>query len=84
MFMQSKPGGDHLSNVKTSHAIASSPNGWEDAARLAVERANQTLAGLQEIEITRLSAKIENGTISEYRAEVKIAFLLDSDLPLHE
>ena len=82
--MQSKPGGEHLSNVKTSDVIASSPDGWEDAARRAVERANQTLAGLQEIEITRLSAKVENGKISEYRAEMKIAFALDSDFPIHE
>jgi len=84
MSPSSKLGGDHLSNVKTSDIIASSPYGWEDAARRAVERANQTLAGLQEVEITRLSAKIENGAISEYRAEMKIAFVLDSDFPLHE
>jgi len=71
-------------NVKTSDVIASSPDGWEDAVRRAVERANQTIAGLQEIEITRLSAKIENGKISEYRAEMKIAFVLDSDYPVHE
>jgi flavin-binding protein dodecin len=73
-----------LSNVKISDVVASSPDSWEDAARRAVERANQTLAGLQEIEITRLSAKIENGKISEYRAEMKIAFVLDSDFPIHE
>jgi len=73
-----------LSNVKTSDVVASSPNGWEDAVRLAVERANKTLAGLQEVEITRLTAKIEDGKITEYRAEMKIAFILDSDYPMHE
>ena len=73
-----------MSNVKTSEVIASSPKGWEDAMRLAIERANKTLAGLQEIEITRLSAKVENGKISEYRAHMKIAFILDSEYPIHE
>ena len=73
-----------MSNVKTSDVVASSPSGWEDAVRLAVERANKTLAGLQEIEITRLTAKIEDGKITEYRAEMKIAFILDSEYPMHE
>ena len=73
-----------MSNVKTSEVIASSPKGWEDAMRLAIERANKTLAGLQEIEITRLSAKVENGKISEYRAHMRIAFILDSEYPIHE
>ena len=73
-----------MSNVKTSEVIASSPKGWEDAMRLAIERANKTLAGLQEIEITRLSAKVENGKISEFRAHMRIAFILDSEYPIHE
>ena len=73
-----------MANVKTSDVIASSPIGWEDAVRLAVERAGKTLAGLREVEITRLTAKVEGGKITEYRAEMKIAFVLDSDFPVHE
>jgi flavin-binding protein dodecin len=71
-------------NVKTSEVIASSPDGWEDAVRAAVERANKTLAGLQAVEVIRLTAKVEGGTITEYRAHVKIHFILDSDYPIHE
>ena len=73
-----------MPNIKTSDVIASSPDGWEDAARGAVERANKTISGLREVEITRLTAKVENGKISEYRAEMKIAFLLDPKYPVHE
>ncbi len=73
-----------MSNVKTSEVIASSPKSWEDAVRLAIERANKTLVGLREVEITRLTAKVENGKIAEYRAHMKIAFTLDSDYPVHE
>ena len=73
-----------MPNFKTSEIIASSPHGWEDAVRKAVERANKTLVGLQEVEITRLTAKVEGGAIAEYRAHVKIHFLLDSDYPMHE
>jgi len=73
-----------LGIVKTSDIIASSPNGWEDAVRTAVERASRTLVGLQEVEVTRLSAKIENGTIAEYRANLTISFILDEQIPMHE
>ena len=70
--------------VKTSDIIASSPNGWEDAVRAAVERANRTLAGLREVEVTRLSAKVENGKIIESRANLTISFILDEQYPMHE
>lgn len=73
-----------MPNVKTSDAVASSPDGWEDAIRKAVERAHKTLAGLQEVEITRLTAKVEAGSIAEYRVNLKIHFILDSDYPIHE
>jgi flavin-binding protein dodecin len=77
-------GGGFLPNVKTSDVIASSPDGWEDAVRIAIERANKTLAGLQDVEITRLTAKVEDGRIAEYRVHLKIHFILDSDYPIHE
>ena len=73
-----------MPHVKTSEVIASSPHGWEDAVRAAVERANRTLAGLQQVEVIRLTANVEHGTITEYRAHVKIHFILDSDYPMHE
>ncbi|UCD58394.1 MAG: dodecin domain-containing protein [Candidatus Hydrogenedentota bacterium] len=73
-----------MPNVKTSDVVASSPNGWEDAVRQAVERANKTLVGLRGVEVTRLKAKVENGKIGEFRAHMKISFLLASDYPIHE
>jgi flavin-binding protein dodecin len=73
-----------LPNVKTSAVVSSSPHGWEDAVRRAVERANRTLAGLQEVEVTRLTAKVEGGKISEYRAHLNIHFILDTEYPIHE
>ena len=73
-----------MPNVKTSEVIASSPRGWEDAVSAAVERAHKTLAGLQEVEVIRLTAKVEGGTITEYRVHLKIHFILDADYPMHE
>jgi flavin-binding protein dodecin len=73
-----------MSNVKTSEVIASSSASWEDAVRQAVERANKTLVGLKEVEITRLAATVKDGRVAEYRAELKIHFILDSEYPMHE
>jgi flavin-binding protein dodecin len=73
-----------LGTAKTSDLVASSPRGWEDAIRVGVARASQTLAGLKEVEVTQLTAKIEHGMITEYRAHLTISFILDSDYPLHE
>ena len=73
-----------MPNVKTSDVISSSPHGWEDAVSKAAERANRTLVGLQEVEVTRLTAKVEDGKISEYRAHLRIHFILDTDYPIHE
>jgi len=77
-------GGGSLPNIKTSDVVSSSPHGWEDAVRRAVDRANRTLVGLEEIEVTRLTAKIEGGSISEYRVHLKVHFMLDTDYPIHE
>jgi hypothetical protein len=73
-----------LSNIKVSTVIASSPEGWEDAARRAVARADKTIVGIRDVEVARLSARVEDGVIAEYVAEMKITFVIDSDLPLHE
>jgi flavin-binding protein dodecin len=73
-----------LSNIKVSTVIASSPEGWEGAARRAVARADKTIVGIRDVEVTRLSARVEDGVITEYIAEMNITFVIDSDLPLHE
>ncbi|MFQ5787327.1 MAG: dodecin family protein, partial [Thermodesulfobacteriota bacterium] len=41
------------------------------------ERANRTLRGLTGLEVTKMNAHIENGKITEYRAHVRITFILE-------
>ena len=57
--------------------IASSKEGWEDAARKALERASKTLRGITGLEIVKQNAKVENGRITEYRAHLSITFVLE-------
>ena len=63
--------------ARVSDIIASSKEGWEDAARLAITRAAKTLRGITGLEIMRQTAKIESGRIIEYRVECRITFILE-------
>jgi flavin-binding protein dodecin len=70
---------EHMSVAKVVELIGSSPEGWEAAAANAVEAAAQTLRNIKGIDVTRWTAKVENNKIVEYRAVVKIAFIVERE-----
>jgi flavin-binding protein dodecin len=70
---------EHMSVAKVVELIGSSPDGWEAAAANAVEAAAQTLRNIKGIDVTRWTAKVENNKIVEYRAVVKIAFIVERE-----
>ncbi len=63
--------------ARVTEIIASSKEGWEDAARQALARAAKTLRGITGMEIIRQNAKVDNGRIIEYRVECRITFILE-------
>lgn len=63
--------------ARVTEIIASSKEGWEDAARQALSRAAKTLRGITGMEVTRQTAKVDNGRIVEYRVECRITFVLE-------
>lgn len=66
--------------VKVIELIGSSPNGWDDAAANAVKEAARTVRNIKGIELKRCSAKVDKGTIIEYRAVVKVAFDVEREI----
>jgi flavin-binding protein dodecin len=70
---------EHMSVAKVVELIGSSPDGWEAAAANAVETAAQTIRNIKGIDVTRWTAKVENNKIVEYRAVVKIAFIVERE-----
>jgi flavin-binding protein dodecin len=66
-----------MSVVKIIELIGTSKKSWEDAANNAVKEAAKTVSGITGIEIISQTAKVEKGTIAEYRANVKAAFTVD-------
>ncbi|MCA9772907.1 MAG: dodecin domain-containing protein, partial [Myxococcales bacterium] len=61
----------------------SSPTSWEDAARRAVHRADETLAGLLGIHVLGKKAKVEGGRVVEYRIRLRLLFEVAPDFGDH-
>ena len=62
--------------VKIIELIGSSSEGWNEAAQNAVTEAAKTIKNIKSIHVKRCTAKIEDNKIVEYRANVKIAFIV--------
>lgn len=69
--------------AKKSELIGSSPLGFEDAARIVVERAHRTLRGITGIEIVEKRVKVEGDAIREYRVRLRLSFDMAPETVLH-
>ena len=65
--------------AKVIEVIGSSTISWEDAANNAVSQASETLRNIKGVYLKECTAKVENGKIVEYRANVKITFILEKE-----
>lgn len=63
--------------VKVIELVGTSPDSWEDAARNAVSQASATLRNVTGVDVVNQTAVVEDGAITEYRADVKITFVLE-------
>jgi flavin-binding protein dodecin len=63
---------------KIIEIVGSSTEGWEQAARAAVDRAGKSLRDLRVAEVDRLDLHVENGQVS-YRAKIKLSFKYEGE-----
>ena len=63
--------------LKVIEVLAESGKSWEDAANVALLKANESLHGIKSIYIQEFEAKVEDGKITKYRVNAKISFALD-------
>ena len=63
-----------MTAVKVIKVLGTSTESWEDAAQEALTQASETVEDIHGIEIQDMTANVENGTISEYKTTVEIAF----------
>lgn len=63
-----------LSVVKVIELIGASPDSWEAAAQNAIDIASKSVRGITGIDVIHFTAKVENGKIVKYKANLKVAF----------
>jgi flavin-binding protein dodecin len=54
--------------------VGTSDKSWEEAAKLAVETAAESLRDLRVAEVVKLDMTIEDGKVKSYRARVNVSF----------
>jgi flavin-binding protein dodecin len=60
--------------MKVIELMADSPEGWEHAARKAVEKASETLTNVRSAWVQDQSLTIKNGKVESYRVTLKVTF----------
>ena len=63
-----------MSVYKVIEVIGSSEKSWEDAAKVAVERAAKTLDDIRVAEVISQDVKVEKGKITAYRTKLSLSF----------
>ncbi|MEL7537498.1 MAG: dodecin family protein [Pseudomonadota bacterium] len=66
-----------MSVARVTEIIASSPKSFEDAVRLGVKRASETLDNVQGAWVQDQKVVCENGKVTEYRVNLKVTFVLN-------
>ena len=59
---------------KVIEIVGSSEESWDDAAKIAIERAAATLENLRIAEVTAQDLKIEDGKVVAYRTKLSLSF----------
>ncbi|MGE5588353.1 MAG: dodecin family protein [Clostridia bacterium] len=66
-----------MSVVKIVELMGESSTSWEDAVNQAVRAASQTIRNITGVEVTNMTASVDNGKIVKYKADVHVAFAVD-------
>lgn len=66
-----------MSVAKVSEISATSPKSFEDALQQGIARAHKTLRNIKGAWIKEQHVGIKDGTITEYRVNMMVTFILD-------
>jgi flavin-binding protein dodecin len=65
--------------IKVLDLVGTSRESWQQAAENAVREAARTVDHITGIEVVNMTADVENGEITSYSANVKVAFAVDAN-----
>jgi dodecin len=63
--------------AKVVEITASSPTSFEDAVKNGIEKAGETLRGIQGAWVSEEKVDVADGKITEYRVTLRVTFLLE-------
>jgi flavin-binding protein dodecin len=69
-----------MSVLKVIELVGTSPSSWEEATKNAVDKAAETLRGITGANVLRQNVVVKDGKITEYRVDVKVAFIVEGDV----
>lgn len=61
-------------HVKVIELVGESHTSWKDAVQQAVNEASKEIPNITGVEIYNLTADVVNGQLTDYKANVKIAY----------
>ncbi len=62
---------------KVIQLVGTSTKGWEEAAKIAVNKAGESLKNLRIAEVDRLDMTVEEGNVVRYRARLRLSFKVE-------
>ena len=65
--------------VKVLELVGESQQSWQDAANQAVMEAAKTVDNITGVEVSNWTAHVNDGRISNYKANVRLAFVVDGE-----
>lgn len=60
--------------VKMAEMLGESSHSWNDAVQQAIKEASKSVHNITGVEVYNLTAGVESGRITEYKANVKVAY----------
>ena len=63
--------------IKIVELIGISTKNFEDAVGQAVKRASKTVKNITGVDVLGQSCKVKDGKVSEYRVNIKVAFVVE-------
>ncbi|MBK7981173.1 MAG: dodecin domain-containing protein [Ignavibacteriae bacterium] len=63
--------------IKVIEIIGISEKSFDDAVNQAVLKASKSIKGISGVEVIKHSAKVEEGKITQFKANVKLAFAVE-------
>jgi len=66
-----------MATVKIIELVGVSTKSWHDAVEEALKESAKTLQGISGIDVVSTTATVKDNKITQYRANVKIAFVVE-------